>query len=59
MWNCKNKICKKSGKLIQPGALPQTPGYITRGEGVLNTVASTGADLLIQHGIPWLGKRSC
>ena len=26
--------------------------------GILDTVASTGADLLIQHGIPWLGKKA-
>ena len=29
-----------------------------RGAGILDTVASTGADLLIQHGIPWLGKKA-
>ena len=26
--------------------------------GVLDTVASTGADLLIHHGIPWLGHKA-
>ena len=28
------------------------------GAGVLDTVASTGADLLLEHGIPWLGKKA-
>ena len=28
------------------------------GTGFLDTAASTGADLLIQHGIPWLGKKA-
>ena len=42
MWYYQNKICEK-GKLNQPSL----------GGGILDTVASTGADLLIQHGIPW------
>ena len=29
-----------------------------QGAGILDTAASTGADLLIQHGIPWLGKKA-
>ena len=29
-----------------------------KGAGILDTVASTGADLLIHHGIPWLGKKA-
>ena len=24
----------------------------------MDTLASTGADMLIQHGIPWLGKKA-
>ena len=28
------------------------------GGGILNTAASTGADLFLQHGIPWLGKKA-
>ena len=28
------------------------------GAGILDTMASTGADMLIQHGIPWLGKKA-
>ena len=46
MWNNKNKICKESGKLIQP---PQ-------GGGIASTLADTGLDLLYHQGIPWLGK---
>ena len=42
MWYNKNKICKTVGKLVSP----------SEGAGIL----STGADLLIEHGIPWLGK---
>ena len=48
MWNNKNKICKTVGKLVSP----------SNGAGILDTVASTGADLLIHHGIPWLGKKA-
>ena len=25
--------------------------------GILDTAASTGTDLFLQHGIPWLGKK--
>ena len=46
MWYNKNKICSTSKKLRSP----------SEGAGILDTVASTGADLLIEHGIPWLGK---
>ena len=44
-----NKICQKQGKLIEP----------PHGGGILDTAASTGADLFLQHGIPWLGKKKC
>ena len=39
----KKQVCQE-GKLIQP----------SHGGGILDT----GADLLIQHGIPWLGKKA-
>ena len=42
-----NQICKVK-KLIQP----------SHGGGILDTAASTGADLLLQHGIPWLGHKA-
>ena len=48
MWNHKNQICKGTGKLDGP----------SQGAGILDSVASTGADMLIQHGIPWLGKKA-
>ena len=48
MWNKKKKVCQKQGKPIQP----------SHGGGILDAAASTGADLLIQHGIPWLGKKA-
>ena len=44
----KNKICKESGKLIQPSF----------GEGIASSIADTGLDLFIHKGIPWLGKKS-
>ena len=47
MQNNKNKIHQKQGKLNSP-----------LGAGLIDNVASTGADLLIHHGIPWLGKKS-
>ena len=47
MRNNKNKIHQKKGKLNSP-----------LGAGLLDSVASTGADLLIHHGIPWLGKKA-
>ena len=46
MWHNQNTIRKTYGKRISP----------SEGAGLLDTVASTGADLLIHHGIPWLGK---
>ena len=48
MWHNKEKICQKSGKLNSP---PQRAG-------IFDTLASTGTDMLIQHGIPWLGKKA-
>ena len=49
MWYNKDQICEtKPGKRNSP----------SKGAGILDTVASTGADLLIQHGIPWLGKKA-
>ena len=41
-------VKQKPGKLNQP----------VQGAGILDTVASTGTDLLIHHGIPWLGKKA-
>ena len=49
MWYNKDQICEtKPGKRVSP----------SKGAGILDTVASTGADLFIQHGIPWLGKKT-
>ena len=48
MWYNKDQICETDGKRVSP----------SKGAGILDTVASTGADLLIHHGIPWLGKRA-
>ena len=47
MWNKENSFYQKKGKLNSP-----------LGAGLIDGVASTGADLLIHHGIPWLGKKS-
>ena len=44
----KTKIRQTAGKLNSP----------SKGAGILDTAASTGADLLIHHGIPWLGKKA-
>ena len=44
----KNKIYQKQGKLSQP----------SHGGGILDTAASTGANLFLQHGIPWVGKKA-
>ena len=44
----KTQFVKHTGKRISP----------PKGAGLLDTVASTGADLLIHHGIPWLGKKA-
>ena len=43
----KNQICQTVGKLISP-----------HGSGLMDNVLSTGADMLIQKGIPWFGKRA-
>ena len=48
MWYNKDQICETDGKLVSP----------SKGAGILDTVASTGADLLIHHGIPWLGHKA-
>ena len=49
MWYYKDQICEtKTGKRNSPH----------EGAGILDTVASTGADLLIHHGIPWLGHKA-
>ena len=48
MWNNKDQICETDGKRVSPSS----------GAGILDTAASTGADLLIQHGIPWLGHKA-
>ena len=48
MWYNKDKICETDGKRGSP----------SKGAGILDTVASTGADLLIHHGIPWLGHKA-
>ena len=51
MWHNQNQICETiggAGKLIGP----------SEGAGILDTMASTGTDMLIQHGIPWLGKKA-
>ena len=44
----KKKICETDGKRGSP----------SKGAGILDTVASTGADLFIHHGIPWLGNKA-
>ena len=49
MWYNKDQICEtQPGKRVSP----------SKGAGILDTVASPGADLLIHHGIPWLGKKA-
>ena len=45
MWYNKDKICETDGKRGSP----------SKGAGILDTVASTGTDLLIHHG---LGKKA-
>jgi len=47
MWDYENQICK-TGKLVSP----------SEGASILDSATSTGADLLIHHGIPWLGKKA-
>ena len=44
----KKKIYQNQGKLSQP----------PHGGGILGSAASTGADLFLQHGVPWLGKKA-
>ena len=44
----KTQFVKQTGNGLAP----------PKGAGLLDTVASTGADLLIHHGIPWLGKKA-
>ena len=38
---------EKTGKRISP----------SKGAGIMDTLASTSADLLLQHDIPWMGKK--
>ena len=47
MRNNEIKIHQKAGKLNGP-----------HGSGLMDSLASTGTDLLIHHGIPWLGKKA-
>ena len=48
MWNNKIKIRQKpKGKLNSP-----------HGSGLMDSIASTGADMLIHHGIPFLSKKA-
>ena len=46
MWDNQNQIHK--GKLIGP----------SEGAGIMSSLADTGAEMFIQHGIPWLGKQA-
>ena len=48
MWYHYDQIRQTDGKWVGPH----------KGAGILDTAASTGADLLIEHGIPWLGKKA-
>ena len=48
MWYNKDQICETDGKRVSR----------SKGAGILDTVASTGVDLLIQNGIPWLGHKA-
>ena len=49
MQNNENQICEtEKFKLIQPSF----------SEGILDTVASTGADLFLTKGLPWLDKKA-
>ena len=43
-----NQICETDGKLSQP----------PHGGGLLDSLAETGADLLLTKGIPWLDKKA-
>ena len=44
----KKKKKKKTGKLNGPSS----------GAGVLGTIAETGAEMFVKHGIPWMGKKA-
>ena len=60
MWYNKDQICQtQPGKRVSPS---KGTGYSTVDTVVsvdtVDTVVSTGADLLIHHGIPWLGKKA-
>ena len=49
MRNNKDQICEtKPGKLVGP----------SKGAGITDTLLSQGTDLLIHHGIPWLGHKA-
>ena len=49
MWYNKDQICEtKTGKLIGP----------SEGAGIVDSALNMGADALIHHGIPWLGKKA-
>ena len=52
-------ICSECG-ITKTKFVEQSGNWLARrgGAGILDTVASTGADLLIHHGIPWLGKKA-
>ena len=44
----KTKFVKKTGKLNSP----------FEGAGIMDTLASTGANMLIQHALQWMGKKA-
>ena len=44
----KNKICEKSGKLIQP----------VEGAGIGSTLGEMALEGVTMHAIPWLGKKA-
>ena len=48
MLKKKKKKKKKTGKLNGPSS----------GAGVLGTIAETGAEMFVKHGIPWMGKKA-
>ena len=49
MWHYKDQICKVNG-----GKRPSP----SEGAGIMSTLGDTGAELFIEHGIPWLGKKA-
>ena len=49
--HAQNVELKKQDSLRETNSAPH-------GGGILDTAASTGADLFLQHGIPWLGKKA-